>query len=135
VGRVTDPGSGRALIEVMEPANLRGCYDTPERGRVYFSGPGRVVVKRLMGPHRVVVGDVAMQEPAKMSLAQNHEVIQALAADGADHPLHERVLPGRSGGGRHLPDPHLGDAPGEDLAVDRVSITRIIGAPGLGHDA
>jgi hypothetical protein len=27
-----------------------------------------------------------------MGLASNHQVIQALAADGADHPLHERVL-------------------------------------------
>ena len=63
------PGSGRALVEVMEPFNLRGFYDTPERGRVYLSRPGRVVVKRLMGPHGVVVGDVAMQEPAKMGLA------------------------------------------------------------------
>ena len=52
VGRQT--GSGRALVEVMEPANLRGGDHTPERGRLYRSGPGRVVVKRLMGPHGVV---------------------------------------------------------------------------------
>jgi hypothetical protein len=58
-------------------------------------------------------------------------VIQALATDGADHPLHERVLPGRSGGGRHLPDPHLDDAPGEDLAVDRVSIPEKVLRRGL----
>jgi hypothetical protein len=66
-----------------------------------------------------------------MGLALNRKVIQALAADGADHPLHERVLPACSGGGRHLPDPHLGDAPGEDLAVDRVSIPEEVLRRGL----
>jgi len=70
-----------------------------------------------------------------MGLVQDEEMLPALAAEGADHPLREGVLSGRSGGDRHLVDPPLGDAPGEDLAVDRVSITRIIGAPGLGHDA
>ena len=58
-----------------------------------------------------------------MSLVQDEEVIQALAADGADHPLHERVLPGRAGGGEDLADPHALDSPRELLAVDRVSIT------------
>ena len=57
-----------------------------------------------------------------MGLVQNEEVIQALAADGADHPLHERVLPGRSGGDDHLRIPMRVDAPREVLAVDRVSI-------------
>jgi hypothetical protein len=33
-----------------------------------------------MGPHGVVVGDVATQELAQMGLAENHDVIQALAA-------------------------------------------------------
>ena len=58
-----------------------------------------------------------------MGLAQNEEVIQALAPDGADHPLHEGVLPGRAGGGEDLADPHALDSPRERLAVDRVSIT------------
>jgi hypothetical protein len=55
--------------------------------------------------------------------AKNHEVIQALGADGADHSLHERVLPRRAGGGEDLADPHALDSPRELLAVDRVSIT------------
>ena len=54
----------------MEPANLRGGDHTPERGRLYRSGSGRVVVKRLMGPHDAVVGDVATQELAQMGLAE-----------------------------------------------------------------
>jgi len=57
----------------MEPVNLRGGDHTPERGRLYRSGSGSVVVKRLMGPHGVVVGDVATQELAQMGLAENHD--------------------------------------------------------------
>ena len=59
----------------MEPANLRRCDHTPERGRLYRSGSGRVVVKRVMGPHGVVIGDVATQKLAQMGLAENHHVI------------------------------------------------------------
>ena len=47
-----------------------------------------------------------------------------LAADGADYPLHEGVLPGRAGGGEDLADAHILDAPPERLAVDRVTITQ-----------
>jgi hypothetical protein len=78
VGRQT--GSGRALVEVMELGNLRGGDHTPERGRLYRSGPRRVVVTWLMGPHGVVVGDIATQELVQMGLAENDDVIQALAA-------------------------------------------------------
>ena len=85
---------------------------------------GTVVVERLVWPHGVVVGEVRAQEPAQMGLTQNEEVVEALAADGADHPFREGVLPGRSGGGDHRPDPHGVDAPREGLAVDRVSIPK-----------
>src|SRR5512132_1871836 len=57
-----------------------------------------------------------------MRLVQNEEVIQALAADGADCPFDERVLPGCAGGGEDLANPHTLDSPHERLAVDGVSI-------------
>ena len=66
-----------------------------------------------------------------MGLAQNEEMIEALAADGADDPLDKGVLPRRSGGRDHLPDPHGGNAPREGLAVDRVAITKQVLRSGL----
>ena len=81
-----------------------------------------VVRERLMGTHGVVVGEVGTQEPAQMGLIENEEVVQALAADGADHSFRKGVLPGRSGRGDHLPDSHGVEAPSEGLAVDRVSV-------------
>ena len=52
-----------------------------------------------------------------MGLAQNDEVIEALAADGADDPFGERVLPGCSGSDDQFANSHVGHAPGEALAV------------------
>jgi hypothetical protein len=41
---------------------------------------------------------VGTQEPAKVRLSENEGVIQALAANGPDEPLHEGVLPRGSRG-------------------------------------
>src|SRR2546425_5116551 len=79
----------------------------------------------------VVVDAVGAQESAKMGLAQNEEMIEALAANGADDPLDKGVLPRRSGGRDHLPDPHGVNAPSEGLAVDRVAITKQVLRGGL----
>ncbi len=68
----------------MEPADLRDRHHAPERWRLHLPWPGAVVVKRLMGPHRVVVGEVGAQEPAEMSLVQDEEVVEALAANRAE---------------------------------------------------
>ena len=70
----------------------------------------------------VVVGHVGAQKPVEMSLVQNEEVIQALAADGPDCPFDEGVLPGCAGGGEDLANPQTLDSPRELLTVDRVSI-------------
>ena len=79
----------------MEPTDLRDGHHSPERRRLHLAWPWTVVFERLMGTYRVVVSEVGTQEPAEMSLAQNEEVIQAFSADGADHPLHKRVLQSR----------------------------------------
>src|SRR4029453_15915065 len=51
-----------------------------------------------------------------------HTVVQALAADGADDPFGERVLPGCSGSDDHVVNSHVGQAPDEALAVDGIPI-------------
>jgi hypothetical protein len=61
-----------------------------------------------------------------MRLVQDEEVVEALPADGADEPLHERVLPGRVGGGQNLADPHARDASREGFPVDPISIPKQI---------
>ena len=77
----------------MKPADLRNG-DDPATGRWFdHSWLGTVVVERLVWSRGVVVGEIRAQDAAEMGLAQNDDVIEALAADGADDPFGERVLP------------------------------------------
>jgi hypothetical protein len=64
---------------------------------------------------------------AELTVAKNDDVGEALAADRADHPLHEGILPGGAWGREDLADPQALDAPHELLAVDTVTITEQVG--------
>jgi hypothetical protein len=57
-----------------------------------------------------------------MGLAQNDDVIEALAADGADDPFGARVLPRCSGSDDHVANSHVGQTAGDALAVDGIPI-------------
>jgi hypothetical protein len=107
---------------VMKAADVRDRDDPATRRGFYSSWLRTVVVERLVWPRGVVVANVAAQESAEMVLAENEEMIQALAADGADHALCKGVLPRRARGDADLADPQPFDATGEVLTVDRVSI-------------
>jgi hypothetical protein len=86
------PRSGHPLVEVMEPTDLWDGHYAPKLGRMHLAWLGTVVVERLVWPSDVVVADVAVQEPAEMSLVQDEAMIQALTADRADDAFDERVL-------------------------------------------
>src|SRR6516164_2361038 len=75
----------------------------------------------------IVIGNVGAQEPAEVAFVEHEDVVEALAADGADRPLHEGVLPGCAWGGEDLADPHVLDVPHELLAVDTVTIMKQVG--------
>jgi putative transposase len=60
-------------------------FDRPQVGRVLFEGE--------VGPHLMVVGEIAGQDAAEVSLTEYKHVIQTLTADRADEALHEWVLP------------------------------------------
>src|SRR4029453_16514974 len=66
-----------------------------------------------------------------MRLVQDEVVIEALAADGADDAFDERVLPGCFGSDDHFANSHVGQAPGEALAVDGIPIAEQISRSGL----
>jgi len=79
----------------MEPADLRNGDDPAPWWGFDDSGPGTVVVERLVRSCGVVVGEIGVQDVAKMGLAQNEE-IQALAAKGADDPFGEVIGRGQA---------------------------------------
>jgi hypothetical protein len=107
----------------MKPGDLRKGDDPATWRGLDVSGLGTVVVERLVRTHGVVVGNVGAQKPVEMSFVQDKEMIEAVAADGADHSLHEGILPGCARGGEDLADAHALDSPRELLAVNHVSIT------------
>jgi hypothetical protein len=63
--------------------------------------------------------------------AKDEYVIQTLAADRADEPLHEGILPRAVGRGQDFTDPHALDSSAECLPVDAVTITQEVGRGGV----
>src|SRR5262245_10223514 len=80
-----------------------------------------------MRARTIVVGTVATQKAAQMGFAEDYEVVEALAADRADHPLYERILPRGAWSGQDLANPQALDSPHELSAVDTVTITEQVG--------
>src|SRR5262249_31293121 len=68
---------------------------------------------------------------AKVSLAEDEHVIQALAPDRADESLHERVLPRALWRGENLLDPHTLQAMPKWLTVDAIAVAEEVGRRGL----
>jgi hypothetical protein len=53
-----------------------------------------ILAQRRMGPERVVVQSVGLENAAQVRLAEHDQVIEAFAPDRADEPLDVAVLPG-----------------------------------------
>ena len=70
----------------------------------------------------MVVGEVSGEDAVEMPLAEHEHVIQALAPDRADEPLHEGILPRAAGSGQDFLDTHALDALPERLPVATVAI-------------
>ena len=63
-----------------------------------------VLAEGKMGAGLVVVAGVEGHDPAQVSLAQHHHMVEALASYRADQSLHMRVLLGRAWNGRAVSD-------------------------------
>jgi hypothetical protein len=98
-----------------------------------FDGPDvwRILVERQMRASPMVVREVARQDATQVAFAQDEDVIQALAPDRADEPLHEGVLPRAGGRGQHFTESHAFHALPERVTVDRVAIAKEVGWPGV----
>ena len=71
----------------------------------------------------VVMGEVVLEDPPQMPLAQNDDVVEAFATDAADHPLDVGRLPRTPRCGHHLLDAHRLDPTAEVGAVDPISVS------------
>ena len=68
-----------------------------------------------MRPALVIVGNVQCQDAPQVALIEDNDVIEAFAADRADHALDIGVLPGRSWRRDNLFDAHRPSADAEPL--------------------
>jgi hypothetical protein len=68
----------------MESANLRDGDDPATWRGFDDSWLGTVIVKRLVWPHGVVVGEVRAQETAQMGVIENEEMVEALSSNRPD---------------------------------------------------
>ena len=82
----------RAIVVVMESANLRRRDDTPRRRRPDGARDRRVLLECEMrsGPH--AVRDVIGEHPLQPRRAHNDDMIEALTSDGPDDALDVGVL-------------------------------------------
>ena len=69
----------------------------PPDGGSMSRGWGLLCSRAWWGRTVFVVGHVGAQKPVEMSLVQDEEMVEALAADGADHALHEGIRQGALG--------------------------------------
>ena len=83
---------------MVQAADFGKLHDLPCRREFDRPQVGRVLVEGEVGPHLMVVGEIAGQDAAEVSLAEDEHVIQALAPDRADEPLREGILPRALGG-------------------------------------
>src|ERR1700751_650052 len=66
----------------------------------------RVLAKRNMGPHLVIVGGVSHKNSSKVVCVERDQMIRALAPERSDQAFSMSVLPRRAVRGWLIPDSH-----------------------------
>jgi len=92
---------GASLVTMMESTDLRNRNDTPGFGRLDGPRLRRVLLQSQVCPGSMIVVQEISKVPAKASLVEYDDVVQALAANGADHPFYISTLPRRARRGQH----------------------------------
>ncbi len=72
----------------------------------------------------MIVRKVVRKNPLQVGFVEHDEMFEALSANGTDESLDVRRLPWRAVSGHHLLDTRVLDSLSEELAVDRVTISK-----------
>jgi hypothetical protein len=83
---------------------------------------GSIVTQSHMWPRLVIIVQVSGQNLSQMPLVADDDMVQTLAADGADHSLHVRRLPGRAWGRHDFLAMQAGQAAPHLTAVDAIAV-------------
>ena len=68
------------FVSMMKPADLRDLDDPTEHGRGNRPRVRSVLVQRQVRSGAVIVGEVADQDPAQVTLAEDDDMVQTLAS-------------------------------------------------------
>jgi hypothetical protein len=134
------PQAGRTLrrlprVAMMEAADHRGLDDPAFVKALHRSWLRGVLLQGQVCSGPVVVDEVLAQQATQMGFVQHHDVVETLAAEGADEPFHVRILPRRPRRRLDFVDPHgLGSAREHD-PVHRIAVAQEVSRgslPGAG---
>ena len=112
------------MVEATDFANLN---NPAEFWLLDWPTMGRILVERQVSARPVVVPEVASQGTAEVLFAEDDDVIQTLAPDGADEALGEGVLPRAVRRRQDFTDTHALQALAEHVTVDRVAVAEEVG--------
>ena len=79
------------MVKTADFGDLNYCSPVGWLDRPRFR---RVLVQRQVRPRSVIVVDVAAHNSSQVRFAENDDVIEALASQGADYSLWVWILPG-----------------------------------------
>jgi hypothetical protein len=116
---------------MVQAADFGKLHDLARLGELDRPDIWSVLGEGEMGARSVVVSEVAGQDAAEVSLAENEHVIQALAPDRTDQALSEWILPRAVRCRENFLDPHALRAVPKWLTVDAVAVAEEIGRSGI----
>ena len=87
---------GAPLVSVMQPAQHRYRYDPARLRRLDRSGLRSIFLQCQVNAVLMVILHECLEVPVQTWLFEHDQVIQALAADRADDPLHVSIATGNA---------------------------------------
>src|SRR3982751_3226218 len=120
---------------MVQTTGLRNTDDASLFGRLYRSWFGCVLVQRQVTAAVMVVVDKGLELARQAGWMEHDHVIQALSANGANHPFDIGALPGRPWGRQDLLDAHRLHLLDEMESEDEVPTPEDKSRPGLARQS
>jgi len=107
---------------MMQTTQVWDLDDGAAGRRLHCPWDGSILVQRKVRSPLVVILDVASQVAVQRAFVPHDDVVEALAAHGANHAFNERILPGRPRRRQHILDTQRLRGTPKIGSIDRVAI-------------
>jgi hypothetical protein len=115
----------------MQATNFRNREDRAVRWRLDIPSIGSIFLEREVSAGPVILREVRREDSSKVTLAENDDVVQALAANRADKSLREGILPRTLRGGENFSDADALHPLPEGVTVDCIAVAEEVGRRGI----